>query len=162
VLQFARQEPTAKWVDDLNPTIRRATGLVRQYVHDRGGALELTLSDERLPLLMSPIGLEQVVINLVRNAAESDEGGVNVVVRTESDGGQAVLSVADDGRGIPADQRGRVLDPFYTTRLHEGGTGLGLSVVHGVVTDHGGVLSVDRVVGGGTRFEIRLPLQDDE
>lgn len=158
VLQFAREEPTAKWPEDLNPTVQRASRLTRDYVTGRGGVLETLTSPEELLVLCSPIEIEQVVVNLVRNAAESGDRGVRVVVETERTPTEAVLRVRDDGRGIPEQERLRVLEPFFTTRLDEGGTGLGLSVVHGIVTDHGGRLSIESAPGAGTCVEVRLPI----
>ena len=170
VLQFARDEATPKWVENLSPTVRRAGELARSYVESRGGHLEIEVSAAPLPVLMSPIDIEQVVLNLVRNAAESRPNGANVRVATNllgEDSGSpgdhdptvfAELTVSDNGAGIQGPARSQVFDPFYTTRLEDGGSGLGLSVVHGVVGDHGGRVDIEPIAKGGTRFRILLPL----
>ncbi|MBK7949043.1 MAG: HAMP domain-containing histidine kinase [Deltaproteobacteria bacterium] len=158
VLQFARDEPTPKWVESLNPVVVRACEQTRDYVEERGGRLELRLADEPLAVRMSPIDLEQVVVNLIRNGAESRKDGANVEVATVGVDDEAWLLVVDDGDGIDPTLRTRVLEPFFTTRLAEGGSGLGLSVVHGIVQSHGGALELDGLPAGGTRICVRLPL----
>lgn len=158
VLQFARDEPNPKWPEDLNATVLRAIEQVRRFVVERGSTLRLATTSEYLHVKMNPIDLEQVVVNLVRNAAESSESGVQIDVRTERLGHEAMLIVSDDGYGIDESIRGRVFEPFYTTRLESGGSGLGLAVVHGVIGDHGGQVEIESPETGGTRFRIRLPL----
>lgn len=158
VLQFARDEPNLKWPEDLNATVLRAVEQVRRFVAEQGGTLRVAPTRERLLVKMNPIDLEQVVVNLVRNGAESRESGVQIDLRTERFGHEAVLLVSDDGPGIDESIRGRVFEPFYTTRLEAGGSGLGLAVVHGVIGDHGGRIEIESPETGGTRFRIRLPL----
>jgi signal transduction histidine kinase len=70
----------------------------------------------------------------------------------------AELTVSDNGTGIKNVDRSEVFDPFCTTRLEDGGSGLGLSVVHGVIGDHGGKIEIEQPIEGGTRFRIILPL----
>jgi PAS domain S-box-containing protein len=158
VLRFARHEPTKKWVEDLNPTVASVSQRARDYVHRRGGRLDLKLTNEILPVRMNPIDIEQVVMNLVRNAAESSKEGVNVEVETRRVGHEARICVTDDGAGIDPQLLTRIMEPFFTTRLAEGGSGLGLSVVHGIIIDHAGQLDVESNIGSGTRLIVRLPL----
>ena len=68
-----------------------------------------------------------------------------------------LLSVTDDGPGIPEDKLEMIFEPFYTTKPAGQGTGLGLAVVRGIVKDHGGTIAAERVLAGGTRFVVRLP-----
>ncbi len=160
MLKFARNEPTPKWVEDVVPIIRRASELARSYVESREGTLDIVMCKEALTVLVSPIDIEQVVLNLIRNAAESRSHGVRVSVETSRVGDHVEISVSDDGPGIDDERRSRIFDPFYTTRLEEGGSGLGLSVAHGVVADHAGKLEVESPAGGGTQFRIVLPLSE--
>jgi len=73
-----------------------------------------------------------------------------------------MIEISDNGRGITKEQMPFLFDPFYTTRLRHGGTGLGLSVAHGIVTAHGGELRVDPDREYGTSIQIRLPINDRE
>ncbi len=161
ILQFSRNEPTVKWVEDLNPTVQRATRLARDYVESRGGRLDLRLHQGPLPILMSPIAIEQIVVNLVRNAAESRAGGVSIKLRTAIEDDWATLWIDDDGPGLSPEVRGRAFDPFFTTRLDDGGTGLGLSVAHGLVSDHAGEIAIETSSDEGVRIAVRLPLELD-
>lgn len=157
VLKFARDEPTAKWVEDLRPMIRGSSGLVRAYVEESGGRLEIETSEDELLAMVSPIDLEQVVVNLIRNAAESSEAGACVYVAVHPRGAMAEITIRDGGRGGDEEARSHLFEPFYTTRLEDGGSGLGHSVVHGVVGDHGGSLHVE-TSAEGTCMRILLPL----
>jgi signal transduction histidine kinase len=108
------------------------------------------------PIWADPDQMKQIVLNLVLNAIEaSPEGGdVAVTVRTGPRGG-ATLEVSDSGTGIPHEQIEHIFDPFFTTK--ESGTGLGLALVHQIVLEHGGEISVDSIPGRGSRFRISLP-----
>ncbi len=81
-----------------------------------------------------------------------------IVVRTERDGPDAVISVTDTGEGIAPDIRARVFDPFFTTKPVGRGAGLGLSLARGIVEKHGGTLTFETEVGCGTRFTVRTPV----
>ncbi len=158
LLKFAREEKTSQWVEDLVPAVRRASESSRNYVDGLGGTLSVEMHADSLPVLHSPIDIEQALINLIRNAAESRTHGAAVRVETRRRGEWAEILITDDGGGIPEGDRSRVFDPFYTTRLDAGGSGLGLSVVHGVVQNHRGTLSIESPEAGGTRFRVSLPL----
>jgi two-component system cell cycle sensor histidine kinase/response regulator CckA len=136
----------------------------RRYALETAGiacALELQ------PLLPSVHGdraqLEQVILNLLSNAehalAQRAEQGMasRIAVRTRHDGDGVFIEIEDNGPGIPEASRSRIWDPFWTTKEEGEGTGLGLSVVHGIVADHGGVITLEEAVGTGARFVIRLP-----
>jgi signal transduction histidine kinase len=111
--------------------------------------------------------IEQVVLNLLRNAAQAMTATVQarppeIVLTTRRHRDQAVVSIADNGPGIPADLRSRVFEPFFTTKDVGIGTGLGLSVSYFIVTSHhGGRLSVESESGKGSCFTISLPLEAD-
>lgn len=162
VLKFARDEPTVKWVGDLSGIVRSATELARTHVITHGGTLRANLESDPLLVLASSIDLEQVVLNLVHNASESKPDGADVVVETIAHQDYAELAVSDNGYGIDPRNRPHIFEPFYTSRVDKGGTGLGLSVVHGIVGDHGGKLQVEAVPAGGTRVRVLLPRVNDE
>jgi PAS domain S-box-containing protein len=158
VLKFSRREPTARWVEDLNEIVQRAATLIRPYLEQAGGSLELRTHPTPLPTRISPIEVEQAVVHLLRNAAEALEGGGEIQLSTRRREDVVEIEIADDGRGIPPEDRERVLQPFYTTRLALGGTGLGLSFVHDVIREHGGELRIESTPEKGTRIRIQLPL----
>jgi signal transduction histidine kinase len=106
--------------------------------------------------------LHQVFMNLLTNAAqalgEQERGGV-IKIETGKTGEKVVITVADDGPGIPRDVLPRIFDPFFTTKDVGQGSGLGLSIVHGIIERHGGTISVDSELGKGTKFTVTLPAQ---
>ncbi|MGA8890433.1 MAG: ATP-binding protein [Anaeromyxobacteraceae bacterium] len=105
-------------------------------------------------------GLLQVFVNLVTNAAQAlpPDGGT-VTLSLGQDGDELVARVADDGKGMPPDVAARVFEPFFSTKEGGRGVGLGLSIVHGIVTRHGGSITVESEPGKGTTFTVRLPLR---
>lgn len=159
MLKFSRHEPTSKWLEDLNDIVHRSAEVTRPYITQLRGSLEVHIASCALPARISPIDIEQVLVNVLRNAAESRAGGARIVMRTRRNGDKMSIEIADDGDGIEASVRVHVFDPFFTTRLASGGSGLGLSVAMGIVTDHGGALEFDSQLENGTRVTIRLPLQ---
>jgi signal transduction histidine kinase len=105
-----------------------------------------------------PGQIDQVLMNLLTNAAQAmgDRGGT-IRVSGQSRDAQVLLTVSDDGPGIPADVLPRIFDPFFTTKDVGEGSGLGLSIVHGIVERHGGQIDVDSKPGQGTTFTISFP-----
>jgi len=109
---------------------------------------------------MDPHLLRQMVVNLVVNAAQAMPDGGTLTVRAQVDGAAVLLELGDTGTGIPDEVRHRIFEPFFTTRAT--GTGLGLAVVKRIVDDHHGEIEVRPGAGGGTVFELRLPLASRE
>jgi signal transduction histidine kinase len=103
--------------------------------------------------------LAQVFMNLVANAADALGDAGAVTVRTRAEGERVVVEVEDDGPGIEAEHLERIFDPFFTTKDVGKGTGLGLSVTYGIVTRHGGTITVASEPGAGTRFRVELPVR---
>lgn len=161
VLRFARRETPEKKPCRLGEVVRSALSLTGKRVPE-GPSLVLREPDGGGPeLLASRTDLEQAVANVIQNALESADGGdVDVIVTTTFDDDHATLTVADDGRGIPDEHQQFIFDPFYTTRRERGGTGLGLSMAHAVVTAHGGTIELESTLGRGTTVTIELPLDD--
>ncbi len=115
-----------------------------------------------LPVEIDPSHFQQVTVNLVVNAAEAVGAGGHIRIRTGSverdEEGWAFLEVHDDGPGIAPEVQGRMFEPFFTTK--EGGTGLGLATVHGIVTQAGGRVELESPPGRGTCFRILLPFTE--
>jgi len=119
--------------------------------------------DAGLPLLMAdPNQLRQVFLNMINNAIQAlqEVQGRRVLSMEAAARGDGIeISFTDTGPGIRADILPKIFDPFFTTKEVGKGTGLGLSVSHGIITEHGGSIRVQSVLGEGTRFIIRLPLE---
>jgi two-component system, NtrC family, sensor kinase len=106
-----------------------------------------------------PGQIDQVLMNLFTNAAQAigDKGGT-LSASVEMQDNRVLLTVEDDGPGIPKDVLPRIFDPFFTTKDVGEGSGLGLSIVHGIIERHGGHIEVESEVGKGTKFSISFPL----
>jgi signal transduction histidine kinase len=109
----------------------------------------------------SPSQVNQVLLNIVTNAAQAiDKARGTIVVTTRADGANHVaIEIEDNGKGIPADSFTRIFDPFYTTKAPGQGTGLGLSIAYKIVTQHGGRIDVRSELGVGSIFTVRLPIK---
>jgi signal transduction histidine kinase len=141
---------------DLSRTVSTVTDLVFPVARKRSATLEKILPGEPLLVAGSADGVQQIVLNLVMNALQAiPEGGV-VRIGANLDGKDVVLCVDDDGPGIPEDRRAAIFDPFYTTKKQGEGSGLGLTVVLGLVRRMDAKLRVDRSDLGGARFEVRF------
>jgi PAS domain S-box-containing protein len=143
-----------------------AEGAIKITGHEiRHRARVLTSFEPVRPVWANEARLEQVVINLLMNAAQavpetrSEENEIRVTVRELADG-RAVLEVSDNGEGIPMDVQSRIFDPFFTTKPVGVGTGLGLSICHGIVTSLGGQIAVYSEPGRGATFRVVLPTTD--
>ena len=160
MLQFSRDEPTRKWVEDLNRVTLRAHRAIKAYALDRGADVSVHAPPEPLFARISPIEVEQAIVNILRNAIESRERGASISLTLSRRDKSAEIEIIDDGHGIDVADRDHLFEPFYSTRTRVGGTGLGLSVAHGVVKDHGGEIEIDSIRGEGTRVVIILPIVD--
>jgi len=105
--------------------------------------------------------LQQVVMNMISNAVEAMEakGGGTIMVGTRLAGEKVILSFGDTGMGIESSSISKVFEPFFTTKKKGKGVGLGLSVVYGIIQDHGGSIQVKSRKDKGTVFTIELPLE---
>lgn len=125
--------------------------------------IEKDFEDDLPPVQCIPTEIEQVVLNLLRNAAQAmggDDGPLapRIIVRTRQDLDDIIIEIEDNGPGLPPEVRRRVFEPFFTTKSPGSGTGLGLSVSYFIITEnHGGRFAVESEPGQGARFIIRLP-----
>ena len=162
LLQFARNEPTPKQSENLAGLVRRAAAATEPYAAGLGVDIDVAEVETPLPVHASAIELDQALLNVLRNACEATEDRGRVRISVVRSGRQATVTIEDDGRGMSDAEIDRALDPFFTTRLGHGGTGLGLSVTHSIVSDHGGLLSIESERGTGTSIRIAIPLLEDE
>jgi signal transduction histidine kinase len=161
---FARGEVVGRWeVVNVSSGLDRTLALLRPRLN--GIAVERDYA-EGLDIECMPGQLDQVFLNLLTNAVDAIGGRPGTItVRTRFDaetrpgGPWLVVSIRDDGAGIPPDAQARVFEPFFTTKAPGRGTGLGLSVSYGIVQRHGGSLSVESAPGAGSTFTVRLPVR---
>jgi two-component system NtrC family sensor kinase len=110
-------------------------------------------------VMVNPQEIKQVVLNLLVNALDSIDETGSVRVSARRTGGEAVLTLADDGCGMSEEVLEHLFEPFFTRRKSGQGTGLGLSIVHRIVTDHGGrIQATSEGTGRGSTFRVTLPL----
>ncbi len=158
LMLFARQELAQLGPVDLNEIVAASSPFIRGFL-PANVVLSLKTTVEPLVVEADSAQLEQVLINLVENASEAMPDGGSLTVRTGSGGDSKVwLEVADTGSGIATEHLGRIFEPFFSTKGTEKGSGLGLSVVHGIVHGHGGEIFVESAVGRGATFRVVLPL----
>lgn len=168
ILAVSRDQPRREVAFDVPETVEAALSLLRPGL-PRRIALETRLND--CPSVMGdPSRIHQVVMNLCTNAAQAiggQPGRIRLVVDYDPEvdleaapRGWVVLSVDDDGAGVDETVAHRVFDPFFTTKPTGEGTGLGLSVVHGIVMSHGGRVTLESSAGAGTTVVVRLPAAD--
>lgn len=154
-LDFARPKPMHKEAGDLHAMLDRAI----ERFEKSGAAVSVfkNYSPDVPPLRFDGAMMEQVILNLLANAAQASAPGAVVTVKTQRQAGSVWISVIDRGSGIDPKHRESIFNPFFTTRAE--GVGLGLAVVSKIVEDHGGEISVESAVGEGSVFLIRLPME---
>ena len=152
---FLRPVQPCKHRIDLNQVIQDVQVLMIEAAREKRIEIEDRL-DPRLPKIEAdPNQLEQVLVNLIKNALEATEENGRIVVSSGSRDEQVWFSVQDTGKGMPAEVMDKIFHPFFTTK--DKGTGLGLAVIHKIITDHHGTITVDSASGEGSTFTVRLP-----
>jgi len=163
ILAFSRRQPHELQAQPLQPVIVETIGLLRTTL-PADVRLESRLAHGALWVRCDATQMQQVLMNLCTNAWHALPGGRGrIEVGLERLFDERVhLWVADDGIGMDEATQQRIFEPFFTTKAVNQGTGLGLSVVHGIVVEHGGTVTVDSAPGRGTVFHIHLPVADAE
>jgi two-component system NtrC family sensor kinase len=157
LLIFAHQMPARVQRVDLNVVVQESLELVAARCARQGIDVLRDLARSPLHLVADPAQLQQVLVNLAVNAIQAMEQGGRLTVATRPAGDAIELTVADSGTGMSEEVQRQIFLPFYTTKEIGQGTGLGLAVVHGIVTAHGGRIDVASQVGEGSCFTVRLP-----
>ena len=162
LLKFARSTRTTKSSIDVNECIEEVVSLLGHQFELDNIAVNTRLG-RNLPLLIADAEkLKQVLMNLLMNAKQaiSGEGMIQVISRPDSSGRYLLVSISDNGCGIPARNIDKIFDPFFTTKPVGEGTGLGLSVSYGIIQDHDGRIEVDSRPGKGITFTLVLPVAE--
>jgi signal transduction histidine kinase len=168
LLRFARRRP-ARFVEaDLAAAVRAVIDLIEPAARRRGVQLELRADPSLPPVVADVDQIQQIALNLSKNALEASGEGGRIVIRITpatlpGPGGTrrlaaARLEVEDHGRGMSDEVLRRLFEPFFTTRATEGGTGLGMAVVKAIVSEHGGRIAAVSDPGGGSRVTVDLPI----
>jgi two-component system cell cycle sensor histidine kinase/response regulator CckA len=160
LLTFSRRGAMQLEPVDLRQTLERVCQMLRRLIHE-SIAFELDLCEDA-PRVYSDVGqVEQMLVNLALNARDAmpDGGVLRFVLRVEQNAGRPwlLLQVSDTGRGMSPETRARMFDPFFTSKPQGEGTGLGLSVVYGIVARCGGTIDVRSELQRGTTILVRLP-----
>jgi len=158
---FVRQNiQIMDWDIDVNLVVKGARSLIENHIRKLTEKFEVDLSGN-LPLIRgNKQQLIQVLVNLILNALESlpdKKHGVKITTRAAQGGDSVEIEVSDEGNGMPEEVRERALEPFFSTRLDKGGTGLGLTICNSIIREHEGRMSVESNVGEGTVIRLRFP-----
>jgi two-component system, NtrC family, sensor kinase len=140
---------------DVSRVVERVLSLLSYRLEKNGIAVDNRITP--LTVRADAHKLEQVLVNMVMNAAAAMPEGGRLTLRHRADNGFLTLVIEDTGDGIPAENFGRIFDPFFTTKGIGKGTGLGLAVCKKIVDQHGGKISVDSAQGKGASFHVSLP-----
>jgi signal transduction histidine kinase len=171
LLDFARRRQAHTSRQDVRQLTRQTVAMLRALAEKRGVTVRVEGEDAPIHASVDAGQLQQALTNLIVNGLEATPAGGNLAIELRSVattpppdvGGAAgdylVIRVTDDGSGMPPDVAARVFEPFFTTKEVGQGTGLGLSVTHGIIRDHGGWMTLETQVGKGSCFSVFLPVE---
>jgi len=155
LLNFARPVVPRPRESDLNLIVSDTVDLLEPEAKENGVILRKNLYHRLPPLKVDPDQIKQVLINLLINSLDAIKEGGEVQVSTDARNGEVILSVRDNGEGIPEEVMESIFNPFFTTKTR--GTGLGLAISKKIVREHGGDILVESRPGEGSEFRIILP-----
>jgi signal transduction histidine kinase len=153
-----RPAPVQLKLFSLNDVVEKTLELLRPEIENRGVAVKTKLARDLMATPVDATQLQQVLVNLVKNAMQAMTTGGTLTLQTGETSDDVWVSVADTGGGIPQEQINRIFEPFYTTKKK--GSGLGLMIVQRIVRAHTGRIELESNVGRGTTFRIWLPLHE--
>ncbi len=159
LLDLVRKEQYEFTLTDINETIRQALTFLQHEFITHSVRLVFEAAPDLPRVMASQDHLQGVWLNLITNALDALESGPNEIrITTRQHGNEVRVTVADTGKGIPPERLSRIFEPFYTTKAPGRGTGLGLSVCHRVIKQHGGRILVNSQINVGTQFTVILPI----
>lgn len=160
LLNFSSSDTRGKQGSDVNEVIIQVIGIIKYSIpRDMGISIETDLEDDLPEALINEDELQQVIINLIHNSIQAVENSGVVSVKTSASRSDHMITimVQDNGRGIQKEHIPHIFDPFFTTKRNGQGTGLGLSVVYGIVRKQGGHINVESTTGEGTKITLDFP-----
>jgi two-component system NtrC family sensor kinase len=160
LLEFSHQRQSEKLLCDINQIIDQTLLLIKH--HPKMGRMTIIkeLDEAVAPVHVNEGQMKQIFIALISNAYDAMNGEGTLTIRTGSKVPGVCAEFVDTGCGIPSSHLSNIFDPFFTTKPVGRGTGLGLSVCYGIITDHGGKIEVDSLEGQGSTFRILLPVTE--
>jgi signal transduction histidine kinase len=156
-LEFARPRLPQYQLTEVGPILESVIGLAAHSVGRQPIQLRTDIAPDMPAIKCDPEQIKQVLLNLTINSVQAMPDGGEIVLSTRVDGSRVVIEVKDQGPGISPDNLDKIFDPFFTTR--DTGTGLGLSVAHQILSQHGGILNAKNNSDRGASFSLFLPIQ---
>jgi len=158
ILSFARDQMVNLELTDLGALVRDKVAFFSDRTSARALDIRLAVAEDLPPVHTDPSLIGQVLLNLLKNAAEAMAARGQVTITVSRVRSRARLEVADDGPGLPPEVMEKVFDPFFTTKEPDKGTGLGLSICYGIIRSLGGTITCGNRPAGGAWFRVSLPL----
>jgi two-component system NtrC family sensor kinase len=164
LLDFARQSRASKAPAQLPELVDDVITITAPRAEAGGVRVTSEIQPGLPPMLIDGTQIKQMLVNLVDNGidATAQGGTVKITARLGTGGDSVVMTVHDNGCGIPKENLSKLFTPFFTTKEMGKGTGLGLAIAYGVVKMHSGDISAESQVGKGSTFTIRLPIATEE
>ncbi len=159
LLGFASQRKERIGEANVNDVLDEVTNFMLNVTRLANIKIHKDYQPEIPPINISVIQLQQVFVNIIDNAIDAIERNGNIYIKTYTENDNVIVSITDDGKGIPAELLPEIFDPFLTTKPVGEGTGLGLSIVYGIVNQFGGSINVDSEVEKGTTFHVKFPVK---
>jgi PAS domain S-box-containing protein len=159
VMDFSKPSEPKYVPTDINHLIEEAIDLSSVTLRKSRITLDKTLAENLPPCQADPHLIGQMILNLITNAAEAMrnmDGAKRMEISSSLEGSQIIVKVSDSGPGVPLHLKRRIFDPFFTTK--NGSTGIGLSISHRIITDHGGFLSISTSKWDGAEFKVEIPI----
>jgi PAS domain S-box-containing protein len=160
LLAFARRKASERRAVDLAEIVDEGLEMFEERIAQSRITVAKTIEPSLPPVCADRDQLIQVLVNLVTNSLHAMPEGGRLGLSLAREGSQLCLCLSDTGHGMPEEVRSKVFEPFFTTKDFGKGTGLGLTVVKGIIDEHGGTIAIESIVGKGTTFCIRLPLDE--
>jgi signal transduction histidine kinase len=161
LMLFGRQMPLQKTGVDLNKLVEEGLYFLKSRCKKSGIKIKLEL-DKNIPeIAVDQSQIYQVLVNLAVNAMQAMPDGGELILKTEFKDSYVSLTVMDTGAGMDEETKKKIFMPFFTTKDIGEGTGIGLSVVHGIVTSHGGKIDFHSELNKGSSFEVQLPVKEN-
>jgi two-component system, sporulation sensor kinase E len=159
LLAFARRRTPERRAVDFGEIVDDSLEMFQERIAHSHITVEKVIETPMPSVLADRDQLVQVLINLVMNGIHAMPEGGRLRMSLTREDSHVLLGVSDTGHGMPEEIRSKVFEPFFTTKDFGKGTGLGLTVVKGIIEEHGGTITVESVLNEGTTFWIRLPLE---